>query len=618
MKRFFLIILCMALLGSLFIPAFGEAMDARQVFVRVPSSWGSVSLCPHGENHEVMDQQKTAMIPKEDHYFATISHDLPGFTLFGSNGNKSEPVSDLPEHDLYVTVDVNGAVQVSSDGFAEPATNNALNMDATADGNDPIQSNGSGVDGITSSIPESDVNVAGGTEKETTVIPEEMSGTTSPAVREYCLVGYINGRDYGFEKDYLNIGEYIFVNGTLTTTFSADSYIFIKATDNQHWFLTTNYCTNTSGVFVENSTEKMFVPGNVELTFSLEELDATRISLSYRPTNEEVTSITDPTEPDDPVYSRSLVITPPETWNQVYIYTWEPEAFGKFPGVPVEQVDGEYVVIIPSTVKNLVVSNGQYGTPLSISSGKNLQTDDIFLFDNGKDIEIEIQKDHTFTVTYQGDKSARRPAAPTTEGLPSSYRVSGNSEWLGDWEADTELGIMTTITEGTYRKNFENVPPGKYELMITNNGTWEDSYGHNDGKNFVIEMDYPSKVTIEFKIDDGITHIDAYGYGIADTSNSGASTSSSGPTYSLKKSFPDITMFSFCLLSVCIYMVYLLVRRQSAPGLITTDGKLLRRVPLSQKDVENAVRQNMPAPSSKLDQSVLEAIAKAKEPPSES
>ena len=626
MKRILFIILCMALLGSLFITAFGEAVDARQIYVRVPSSWKTVSLCPLGANNETLNQPRTALTLAEDRYIATIPGDLTGFTLHGSNGEASKQVSVPPVHDLYVTVDTNGDVQVNCNGFEEPAATLEPDMDATVGASDPVQTSGNSVDATTAtSAPEVDVTVADGTEKENTVVSEEVPVTTAPAQREYCLVGYINGKDYGFEKDYLNIGEYIFDNGTLTTTFSADSYIFVKTTDNQHWFLTTSYCTDTSAIFIENSWEKMFVPGNVEVTFTLEELDATRISLSYKPTKD-VTNATDPTDPNEPVYSRSLVIKPPETWNQVYIYTWEPESYGKFPGMPVEKVGDDYAVIIESTVKNLVLSNGQYSASPSVSSGKNLQTDDIFLLNNGKDIAIEIQKDHSFTVTYQGDKSARRPAAPATEGLPSSYRVSGNSEWLGDWEADTELGVMTTITEGTYRKNFENVPAGKYELMITNNGTWEDSYGHTDGKNFVIEMDYPSNVTIEFKIDDGTASIDAYGYGIADTSNSGASTSSSGPTYSLTpdlspspgSSFSGTSLFPFCLLAVCIYLVYLITLRKPVFGHITPEGKVLRRKHLSQKDVESAVKQNMPAPSSKLDQSVMDAIHKAKQTPTDS
>ena len=77
-------------------------------------------------------------------------------------------------------------------------------------------------------------------------------------------------------------------------------------------------------------------------------------------------------------------------------------------------------------------------------------------------------------------------------------------------------------------------------------------------------------------------------------------------------------LFLFGVILACVYTVYLLVKKNSVSGNVTAEGKVLRRKRLSKTDVENAVKENMPAPSQKLDQSVLEAIAKAKEPPAES
>ena len=108
--------------------------------------------------------------------------------------------------------------------------------------------------------------------------PEEP---VEPVEREYSLVGYINGGEYGCEDDYLNPGQYIFKDGILVATFTEDSYVFIKTTDNLHWYLTEGYTTDSVCTFVENGWEKMFVPGNVELTFVLTENPDGSVTLSY-------------------------------------------------------------------------------------------------------------------------------------------------------------------------------------------------------------------------------------------------------------------------------------------------------------------------------------------------
>ena len=102
-----------------------------------------------------------------------------------------------------------------------------------------------------------------------------------PVDLEYCLVGWINGADYGCNDDYQNVGEYIFVDGTLTTSFNEDSYIFVKSTDNANWYLTNAYTEETSATFVSGGSEKMKVPGGVELTFTLVVNEDGSVTVSY-------------------------------------------------------------------------------------------------------------------------------------------------------------------------------------------------------------------------------------------------------------------------------------------------------------------------------------------------
>ena len=97
----------------------------------------------------------------------------------------------------------------------------------------------------------------------------------------YYLVGYINGADYGCEWDWQNLGQYLFVDGRLTATFTEDSYVFVKTGDNQDWLMASAYCEASTCTFREGGNEKMFVPGGVELTFALVENTDGSVTLTY-------------------------------------------------------------------------------------------------------------------------------------------------------------------------------------------------------------------------------------------------------------------------------------------------------------------------------------------------
>ncbi len=94
-----------------------------------------------------------------------------------------------------------------------------------------------------------------------------------PEYVDYYLVGWINGADYGCEADHANLGEYKFVDGKLTVTFAQDSYVFVKTGNLEgksvKWYLFQSYTTGKEGTLYENKSEKMFIPGNVEVVFTL-------------------------------------------------------------------------------------------------------------------------------------------------------------------------------------------------------------------------------------------------------------------------------------------------------------------------------------------------------------
>lgn len=101
------------------------------------------------------------------------------------------------------------------------------------------------------------------------------------------LFGYINGVPYGYESDYNNIGQYQFIGGTLTATFESASYVGIKTADNLTWYMTEGYLgTNATVATLYPSSQidnadLWYVPGGVEITFTLKENSDGTLHLSY-------------------------------------------------------------------------------------------------------------------------------------------------------------------------------------------------------------------------------------------------------------------------------------------------------------------------------------------------
>ena len=120
--------------------------------------------------------------------------------------------------------------------------------------------------------------------KYTVTVTEAVA---EPAI-EYYLIGYINGADYGCNDDWANLGEYKFVDGQLTATFTSDSYVFVKTGDNANWYMTESYASSSPATLKNTTTgtsEKLFVPGNTELTFTLAENADGSLTLSYEKTS---------------------------------------------------------------------------------------------------------------------------------------------------------------------------------------------------------------------------------------------------------------------------------------------------------------------------------------------
>ena len=108
----------------------------------------------------------------------------------------------------------------------------------------------------------------------------------TPTGAGYYLIGYINGADYGCEADAENMGDYKFVDGTLTATFEVDSYVFVKTEGNTDWFMSDGFAGASPATLINTKNtltdyNKLFVPGGVEVTFTLVENADGTLTLSY-------------------------------------------------------------------------------------------------------------------------------------------------------------------------------------------------------------------------------------------------------------------------------------------------------------------------------------------------
>ena len=236
-----------------------------------------------------------------------------------------------------------------------------------------------------------------------------------------------------------------------------------------------------------------------------------------KPTTTTQPTTTQPTTTAKPVTSgtRVLTVKVPSSWKEVHIYTWEPNDLGDWPGSKLTKSGDVYKVDIKNSMVNLIVASEQQ------ADTTYRQTGNIALETNGKAVTVTVNDDCSYKVEYAGGSSStsgtRKPAAADPQGTLSNYRVVGNAAWMGSWAADSNLGQMTEIEPGVYRKNFDNVAPGSYELKITKDGKWDNAYGTDDGQNFKFTVDQKCKITVDFTLKDGKGVISVYGSGVPAT-----------------------------------------------------------------------------------------------------
>ena len=231
-------------------------------------------------------------------------------------------------------------------------------------------------------------------------------GESGGSASDYYLVGYINGADYGCEADAANLGKYKFVDGKLTATFTAKSYVFVKTGDNNNWYMSETYvepaesATATLKSANESIKEKLGVPGNVEVHFTLTVNGDGTLTLAYT-TDGEGGGNPDP-DPDpepDPEPGRIVIkVQIPDdltAWDytvEPYVYSWATGAEGKFAAQPMSLVDGWYTHTFDVAVANFIIVNGNdwpKDTRRQSVNMENVTADACYIMGNGEEIEGE-------------------------------------------------------------------------------------------------------------------------------------------------------------------------------------------------------------------------------------
>lgn len=122
-------------------------------------------------------------------------------------------------------------------------------------------------------------NVAAGT---VTAVSGDTPTPPAPGTSTYYLVGYINGVDYGISGDIDNMGDYNLTAGPVVITFTEKSYVQVKNQNKSIYG--TAYVDATepgSTVLSVGATDKIGLPANVEITFTLTENADGTVTLAY-------------------------------------------------------------------------------------------------------------------------------------------------------------------------------------------------------------------------------------------------------------------------------------------------------------------------------------------------
>lgn len=181
-------------------------------------------------------------------------------------------------------------------------------------------------------------------------------------------------------------------------------------------------------------------------------------------------------EIEPPVTYRKLTVFAPDGLGDLYAYGWEPEEVALFPGIRMEQMGDHYETQIPNNMVNLMLY-------WEIGDDEWIGSDHMVLDTDGTDVVVTMDEYGNCTVMY-------------VYSIVATYRVVGNAEWMGYWDAASDQGKMQQLSTHKYQKIFRNVQPGSYEFKITKDGKWDNAIGDEYGWNFGMYVDEVCDVSV--------------------------------------------------------------------------------------------------------------------------
>lgn len=292
--------------------------------------------------------------------------------------------------------------------------------------------------------------------------------------------------------------------------------------------------------------------------------------------------------PADPPVKRTLIIQPPDHWLSVEIYTWDPSAFGDFPGVTVTKTNNQYRCSIDASITNLIISG-------RVDEVCREQTPDIKLENNSKDTVIRIGENNSVVISY-GDAipntpppiikpATSRPNSTVQTTLPTQAVVTTPS--VPAETTPTTIVTKPSETEATFQTETvpddETTPPSPPEnTSVPDEETSPPSPSENTSVTDVTPPSEPQPST----------------------------SAKPKPNALVNQPIQFMVAFLFGIMAVCMYLLFLLMKNNPFSLEVTSNGQLLRRGHLSKKAVAQAVKENMPEPSHKLDQTIWEEIQK--------
>ena len=347
-------------------------------------------------------------------------------------------------------------------------------------------------------------------------------GTQEP---KFYLVGYINGKNHGCEGDYMNMGNYLFVDGKLNVHFEKDSYVYLKADGNKVWYMVPSYVTENTATFYDTTTgnygEKMYVPCGVDLVFTLTVNDDGSLTLHYEEPCKhdwgtgEITWPATCTADGERTYTcskcyqtkkelipatghsyvngicgcgdvemRTIYFQNTDGWENVYLYAWVDggaEYTERWPGNLMEWVEGDiYKATVPSYLKVIFTNDaGAKSDDLDIPPYA-----DMFVWSSKIWVNHSGEQDYYLVgsingVDYgYGDNSNNMGAYKFVDGKltvtfdKESYvfvKTTGNAAWyMTQTYCDTYSATLYNTTTGANEKMF--VPAGtEIEFTLTVN-----------------------------------------------------------------------------------------------------------------------------------------------------